>query len=156
MTEIKVNLDNLNETERQQLLELIEKANTPVVWEPKKNGETYFYISNTGTVGHTPFWNSEIDKDLISIGNCFRTPEDAHFEIERFKVIRELKQFASKNYGGKNARYYLAYRDQEIKHYITDSEFYTGDLRFSTQELAQKAINTVGYDRIKKYYFGIK
>ena len=52
MNEIKVNMENLSESERETLLGLIEKSNgnkSKKKWEAKE-GESYWYIGNAGNI----------------------------------------------------------------------------------------------------------
>ena len=108
-------------------------------------------------------WNDSLyDENAYAIGNCFKTKEEAEFEIERQKVIVELKRFAEKN----NERlgpmvYYIN------GSYYDDSDYFVigtcGNIyslgssipMFSSSDVAEKAIMKIGEDRLKKYYFGV-
>ena len=66
------------------------------VWKPKK-GETYWYICNAGNIVDDTNDNTKTDEDRFSIGNCFKTQEEAKHMVEKLKVIKELKDFALEN-----------------------------------------------------------
>ena len=72
MDEIKVNLENLTDAEREQLLSIIEKANKPKnkVWKPKY-GEYYWYINEFGYIYRTHNTNSNFDEWHIASGNYY-------------------------------------------------------------------------------------
>ena len=48
--------------------------------------------------------------------------------------------------------------DVDEKEIITDNErsYQSCNIHFASEEIAQQAIDTVGADRIKKYYFGVE
>ena len=160
MENITVNMENLSAEERAQLLNLIKKANVPKskTWKPMA-GEEYWYINSCGLICNTIRHDSEVlscisyEYELrLSIGNCFRTRDEAEFAVERLKVVHELRQFASdKNYG----QFILCCRnDNSIE--VLSCISYTGELHFSTLNDAHAAIQAVGEDRIKKYYFNME
>lgn len=157
MADITVNLDNLKDAEREQLLALIEKANKPIDNRKPVLNAVYYCILSDGAIRQTYNDVTDIDEKRFAIGNYFRTKEEAEFAIEQLKVIEELKQFASTECGGKDAIYYMSYDtdSNSIHSCVTLENIYTGELRFKTKELADQAIVVVGADRIKKYYFGI-
>ena len=153
MDEIKLNMKNLTKEEREQLLELVEKANKKEskVWKPEES-EAYYYIDNCGRI----FQNivcSEMDDDRYCIGNCFKTKEEAEFSLERKKVIVELERFA-KDHNEDCGLYILRYAYGKI---MADCEtgYGLGCVRFSSPEVAKKAVEEIGADRLIKYYFGV-
>ena len=155
MSGITVNMENLSAEERQTLMALIEKANAPKskMWEPK-NKENYYYIVSDGTVKCTiHLSDSIVDKSRLLIGNCFKTQEEAEFAIERLKVLHELRQFAgTKN--ADNVSYSLIFSTKnKIVDDVKQNDCITSAIWFDTIEDAKTAIETVGEDRIKKYYF---
>lgn len=158
-TNITVNLENLNTEEREMLLALIEKANKPQskLWKPKTN-ETYYSIHCDGDIHEFTNWDKDSTDKTFAIGNCFRTREEAEFAVERLKVIQELREFAESNpmspYDSKWCLYYNTEKD--IVSFCYNYHTLYSDIYFTSKKNALKAIETVGADRIKKYYFGIK
>lgn len=102
----------------------------------------------------------EEDENLLSIGNAFHTKEEAEFALEKLKVIHELKQFTEpKNtVWDFNEYHYVICYDCTSKaidyNYAIINKYL--DITFATEEMARKAVETVGKDRIKKYYFGVE
>lgn len=160
---ITVNMENLSQDERELLLKLIEKANKKEskVWKPK-NRDVYWFIKNNG-IGSYNYFNDNTDNFLYSIGNYFKTKEEAEFALERQKVITELKRFALKNneceldWNDCTQCKYEVYYDTNDK-MVNVSPLYTfkqNTVYFSSEEIAKKAIATIGEYRLKKYYFEI-
>ena len=122
-------------------------------------GSSYYYIDACGNI-HSDIWDdTTADQTSMSIGNVFRTLQEAEFAVEKLKVIHELKQFAEP----KDAKW-----DGDTVHYrmyskcpyerinferLWSAKF--NDLCFETEDDARKAVDTVGEDRIKKYYLEV-
>lgn len=168
MDTITLNMKNLSETERRQLLSLIEKANKPkrFCFENMCGEELFFYIDSVGEVWEKRFSSSAIgNESRFLLGNAFPTREAAEFEVERRKVIHEIKEFIAKNddkeidwtdgHTKKYSLYYDAGHDL-VSHGSTDEvmatqkEFYS-----SSMKIIDDMIEAIGKERIKKYYFGI-
>lgn len=154
-TNITVNLENLSDKERETLLAIIEKANKPKpkLWKPNDK-EIYYLICEGGMVVETRNSNHHCDRARFSMGNCFRTEEEAEFALERLKVIQKLREFACEKLDDDHIKWYLY-----LKHGCVCTSWLVslqGDLCFQTAQDAEAAIKAVGEERIKKYYFGIK
>lgn len=163
MEDIRINLENLNDKEREQFMTLVEKANKPQskVWKPKVE-EVYWSVSVTGCVV-CQFWcDDKMDNNLYLYGNCFRTKEEAEFYREKLLVTAELQRFADENNEHEikwdiSPKFFIYYRgeygDLQIDY---RSGWIHSDVWFSSREIAKKAIETIGADRIKKYYLGVE
>ena len=89
-------------------------------------------------------------------GNVFKTREEAKFEVEKRKVLHELKQLG-RPFKPHEDNYAIAFSHIggfKIVGYITTVSSY-GNYYFDSTEEAKKAIDKIGEDRIKKYLFGI-
>lgn len=133
-------------------------------WVPN-HGETYHGI-NGGFIWSTTNLNSISDKANLSIGNCFKTKKEAEHMLEKLKVIHELQQFAYENneeelnwFDYSQGKYHLAYNYIEKK-ICPEGRCYSHcdafNIYFTSVKLARKAIETIGENRIKKYYFDVK
>lgn len=163
MNNITVNMDNLSTDERNTLLKLIEKANKPKnkVWKPELN-EIYYVISDVVNIFETRN-NSEIDDKRHNIGNCFKTEEEAKFALEKQKVFTELKRFALENneceldwndYTTNKCCLYYNRRKSEID--VSCNIFsQAAVIYFSSEKIAKQAVEAIGEDRLKKYYFEV-
>lgn len=163
---LQISMNNLSEEERNMLLSLIEKANKPKskVWKPEY-GEEYYFIRNNGQICYTPWINVDVDKESFVLGNCFKTEEEAQFALEKQKVITELKRFAMEHNereidwnDNKQNKYILCYNHDE--NYIDINacrwiQYPRAHICFTSQKIAEQAIQTIGEDRLKKYYFEV-
>lgn len=118
----------------------------------------YWYILD-GKVCASIWTGSEDDKSRLCIGNAFHTKKEAEFALEKLKVIHELKQFAEpKNTVWDFNKYHYAIcsdcTSTVISNYSIINKYL--DITFATEEMARKAVEAVGEDRIKKYYFGVE
>lgn len=130
--------------------EMIKKITT---WP--KIGDKYYYISDWD-IEEEQFDDDGYDSRLQSIGNMFKTKEEAEFKREQLKVLHELAELADddQEWDGNNRHYIFKYLHHvnkfNIEYWITDQycQFY-----FKSRESALAAINKIGEDRLKKYYF---
>lgn len=133
-------------------------------WKPKKD-EKYFFISLYGA-SETTNEGYYVDDFNFSIGNYFKTEEEAEHMVEKLKVIHEIQTFAFEN----NEKEIDWYDDNQYKYILkydtNDDDIFVGaytsfinnpfNIYFTSEEIALKAIDIIGADRIKKYYFGIE
>lgn len=135
------------------------------VWKPEKDGH-YYYYNDTGHIYESCYDGDSTDKNRLEFGNCFKTKEEAEHMVEKLKVIKELRDFALENNNEK-----IDWRDKCIGKYFITYDFYDEEISiasytfrnflpfaiyFTSKEIAQKAIETIGEYRIKKYYFDIE
>lgn len=143
---------------KEGFMELLEKPKS--VWDLEE-GDTYYFIDEYGDISDGRI-GDDYEDEIFAIGNGFLTKEDAEFARERLKVIAELKKYAKEFSDeewkdNKTQKYYIVYRysDDYIRSILTytskDSVLY-----FESPEKIQEAIDAVGEERIKKYYFGVK
>lgn len=134
-------------------------------WKPELD-EKYYIICGDGSIDYNNYDFDNADKRLMAIGNCFQTEEQAEFMVEKLKVIHELEKFAYENNEKEidwndvnQTKYYLVMfqSDKIIAVFFTYKWCYTPfNIYFTSEEIAEKAIETIGEDRIKKYYFGVE
>lgn len=127
-------------------------------WKPKIGG-IYWVIDNDGRIFCSYWDDTIIDNSRYEFGNIYKTAEEASFTIEQFKVLTQLRQYVDndKEWNNKdNWHWCIEYDTIEecIRinnyHYLMSTPF---NLYFSSEEQAQKAINAIGEDKLKKYYF---
>lgn len=159
---LNVNLNNLTEEERNTLLALVEKSLNKV-WKPE-NDEECFYIASDGDVNSFLYDEDEWCNKTYTIGNCYKTANEAKFAREKLKVIAELKRFAQKynteeiDWNNKNQPKYRMYYSYNTKHIRIESCFGVkyNDIYFSSREIVEQAVKEIGEERIKKYYFEVE
>ena len=163
---INVNLNNLTDEERDKLLALVEKANGSE--EFPACGEKYFVILPYGKVVDTTNDNSRIDREIVDLGNCFRTSEEAKFESERLKVLHRMRKIAGNikikkediNAFQKWSSLQYSSKDKIIPYRIHSTTIdgcflNASEIIFPNLNSAQRAIDEIGEDTLKKYYFRI-
>ena len=147
--------------------EVIEPKKEKTWWKPKV-GESYWSIRPWSGAVRTCYYDHKIDGFAVSMGLCFQTEEQAKFMVEKLRVIHELEKFAYENNEKEidwndinQAKYHLVgvFGDKENNYIKICSTFMLKELPFNiyfiSEEIARKAIETIGEDRIKKYYFGV-
>ena len=145
----------------EKLANLREKLDKPEYggkrWKPKKN-EEYYHIYPNGKIDRF-FFDSGYDANVCTQGNCFKTKEEAEFEVERRKVIAELSDYAEGDeavWDGTTGHWqiYYSFLFNRLSYNICFTR--TETLYFPSREAAEAAVKAVGEDRVKKYYLRIK
>lgn len=147
------------EAEIANLRAALEKPDTPGPWVPKY-GDPSWLIHNYGGVGQYIWDDDAPDRGRLSIGNVFHTREDAEFMVERLKVLAELRRLAKgfvpdweNKYQSKwSIKYDLTGIGADVNWGINRA----APVYFQSQEDAQTAIEAVGVERLKRYYFMVE
>lgn len=135
------------------------------VWKPEKDGH-YYYYNDTGHIYESCYDGDSTDKNRLEFGNCFKTKEEAEHMVEKLKVINELKKFALENneaeidWNNLSQRKYVIIHDPENQnedvYCYWRTQYIPFNIHFTSEKIAQKAIETIGVDRIRKYYFDVE
>ena len=140
---------------KQRITELEQQAKREQ--EFPQYGDTYWCINAYGGVSKETWDGYDIEKDMLEIGNGFRTEKEAEFAVEKLKVEAELRKFSRPfEYGKFN---YCLLFDIDGNSFRTDVTSYCpsqGAIYFESEEKAQEAVSAVGKERIKKYIFGVE
>ena len=149
------------EVEEKQLNELLGIKESKI-WKPKK-GATYYVILSNGEITNT-IWDG--DKNLFDynnwlMGNVYQTKEEAELVLEKHKIEIELQRFALEHNEHEinwndpfQNKYYIYY--SHINKKIQIAADYTtgcGQVHFTSRKIAEQAIQAIGEERLKKYYF---
>jgi predicted metal-binding protein len=134
-------------------------------WKPK-NHDDYCFIMGDGVIADGRFDNAfSVCNGHLYMNNCFKTTEEAEFALEKYKIYQELKNFADENndhpiewHQPNISNYYIYLSHDDNALYVSDCWTCQdiGQIYFSSEELAKKAVEKVGEDRIKKYLFGVE
>ena len=134
-------------------------------WTPKEK-EKYFYIEDCMGVSDDRNVQAPIDYCRFNIGNFFKTKIEAEHILEKLKVIHELQKFAYENNEGEidwknfnQCKYYLVYDTKDEDLYVDYTVYCKREpfnIYFTSSKIAKRAIEAVGEDRIKKYYFNVE
>lgn len=161
MEEIKVNLDNLTNEERETLLKLVEKGNE--INKKREKFETYYFISDKGAICCKSAYGV-VNEIRYNLGNYFKTKEEAEFARKKQLIYQKLKDYALEhnteeidwiNYN--QLKWIIRYEKdyKEIRYsWITDT-FYINQIYFTSEKIARDAVEAIGEDNIKKYLFGV-
>ena len=134
-------------------------------WTPKEK-EKYFYIEDCMGVSDDRNVQAPIDYCRFNIGNFFKTKIEAEHILEKLKVIHELQKFAYENNEGEidwknfnQCKYYLVYDTKDEDLYVDYTIYCKSEpfnIYFTSSKIAKRAIEEIGEDRIKKYYFNVE
>lgn len=131
------------------------------VWD-LKYGDDYWYINSFGHVRKTSYGLEDDFKRMIEYGNAFLTKEEVDHEVERRKCEAILLKYGTRDLmssGDKYTKKYYIQYDYDVNKIIILKHYYLGiqgSINFKTEELAQKAIDEVTEERLKKYIFNVK
>lgn len=125
------------------------------IWDLKiEDGEQYYVLRTTGDI-NIDYFSSRLDEYIRETGNVFLTREEAEFEQERRKIETILKKYGKPfENGGDNYFLYL-YNCTSIRGGF-NSTFNYGVPCFASEEIAQKVIEDIGEDRLRKYWFRVE
>src|SRR5574344_1758580 len=149
-------MDKLEELKKKykELGEEIERLKEEQAHKPKY-GEEYWFIRYDNEVISNIWYADDIDEARYELGNVFSTREEAEFRKEQLKVEAELRRFSRPLVVDKG-NFMLRYDHYRNEILIEDFGFIQfSNIYFPSKKIAQKAIDTVGEERIKKYYFGV-
>lgn len=161
---ITINIEGLNKEERGQLLRLVEKAKRPKkIWKPEY-GEWYWFIGTDGQINNCEWVNDRVDQGRYSMGDCFRTKEEAESAREKQKIKIELQRFADEHndldkekWDGINLHYTIRYDVGDEA--LTRSSSYVvqniNDIYFTSEDIVKNAVDYIGAKRIMKYLFDV-
>lgn len=137
--------------------ELNEKSTQ--VWQPQYD-EKYYYITTNGNVAQDTF-NPSFDKYKLSFKNCFKTRKEAQHMVEKIKIINKLRELSNVDFDEDfdEQKWYITY-NHRTKSIECDTTYHVQRMPFciyfKNQEDCGKAIDTIGVENLKKYYFDIE
>ena len=128
-------------------------------WKPEF-GEKYYYMTTNGNVGQDTF-NTSFDKYRLSFRNVFKTTEDARKMLEKIKIINKLRELSNISFNDncKQEKFVIFYNTENQQIRITQHTFIREipfNIYFKNKEDCQKAIEIIGEDNLKKYYFDVE
>ena len=75
---------------KQRITELEEQAKEEQDFP--QDGDEYWYLDTTGDILHEIWGDFRFEKDMLEIGNVFKTEEEAKFAVEKLKAEAELRK----------------------------------------------------------------
>ena len=150
-----MNLQDEIKALKERIAELEEQAKEEQ--EFPQYGDTYWCINAYGGVSKENWDGYDIEKDMLEIGNIYKNEEQAEFAVEKMKVEAELRKFSRPfKYGDWN--FEILWNNHENNTELDWSGYVVRQsvIYFESGEIAEKAIEAVGKERIKKYIFGVE
>lgn len=140
-----------------KLKELLVKPKPKTVWD-LKYGDGYWYISTVNNIKYDTWTKKVWDLAMRESGDIFLTKEEAKVELERRKCEAIMLKYGRRTFKYGKHNYFIVIFDERM---IIESAFnlniyYQGTIYFDTEELAQKAIDEIGEERLKKYIFRVE
>ena len=145
---------------RARIDELEAQAKTEEAKWPKP-GDAYFYVECNGEIGESDWEGDDVDAECLAFGNVYRTVTEAEHEIDRRKVLTELRQLAKASWTGIKLDWAddTQYKWQiRFAHDAADGGKFDavnwraiqhqGAVAFATEQAAKAAIETIGADRL--------
>lgn len=130
------------------------------IWKPN-DGDTYFYICSTGCISYDIFSETlSEDKWRRKLYNAFKTEEESKKMIEKIKIINRLRELSNINFGNdiSKVKYSIGYEIDSKKVYPTTNRYTITipfEVYFETATDCQNAIDKIGEENLKKYYFEV-
>lgn len=150
-----MNLQDEIKSLKERIAELEELAKEEQ--EFSQDGDVYWYINPLGFAFHDEWSGFISEGHKIEIGNVFEIKEQADFAVEKLKVEAELRKF-SRPFKEDEYNYFIQINSSNNNIVIDSDDCYQtqGIIYFKSVRIANKAIETVGAERIKKYIFGLE
>lgn len=152
LCELKEELENMEEKE-------VKKGK---IWKPAYS-EEYWYMGCFGGVYKDSNLNTNLDNDVMNVGNCYPTKEKAEFEANREKYTRLFRQYVEQHsepldWGNNKEKWYVYYDCQQCKilfnyNYVTKNAF---QIYASSEEVLQEAIDFIGKKNFLEFVMEVK
>lgn len=176
MNSTKMGLEKLiiEELERlKAILDELRRDNEKEEWENEPSftyNDTYYYISEYGEVYGASWYGDEEDFAKFDSGNAFGTRGEAEIELKKREILSKLKRYSKwcwEQFGTSEkeawkrhsaSKFFIRYQAKKDE-VITSSVIQhkdINDIYFPTAKDAEKAIEIIGIDNLKKYVFDIE
>ena len=142
--------------DEKKLKELLVKPKPETVWDLEKE-DIYYFINPNGGVYSCRWVADEQDLSRREIGNVFLTKEEAEFEREKNKCESIMLKYGRRTFKYEDDNYFirLAYDNKKVFVEVWRTCQFQGSIYFDKEELAKKAIDEIGEERLKKYVFRV-
>ena len=164
LEDLKVNIEEVKNEYLKQLEELKAKIEelygseeeTDNRWKPEV-GEDFWRVSAGGDVYKAEWDNDGFDNNVFNHTDIFPNEEQAIFDRERKRIRRELMKYGKEfDPSVRNWMFDYNYHDKTFSYWNLKNRCYPFVIYFESQEMAEKAVEEVGSDRIKKYLFRVE
>ena len=159
----KQELEQKIEELKQQLDELknVKVDETKKRWIPVEN-EQYCYIDEDLEIESEFFDDDEYDNNLIKLGNCFKTKEEAQSVADKIKYTLMFKKYVEEhsepldweNYEQEKWYIYYDFNNNCKCDWCLGLKM-QGVIYASSKQILKDAINYIGEENVKKYILGV-
>lgn len=139
------------EVKEDELEKILEKPKPKTVWELEKE-DVYCFIEDCGNISRYSWDDSKFDREVREMGNVFLTEQEAELERERRKIEAIMLKYGRRTFKFGCNNYCICICENKIEYDYWRYKNH-GNIYFDTKYLAQKAIDEIGKERMKKYYF---
>ena len=124
-------------------------------WKPKL-GQEYWWVDTNGDIYSDRCTDTVFEKDIFKCSGVFPNVVQAEYERECRRIRRTLMKYG-KNFdpGNDNWAFNYNYRDKIFGYWNSKYSCHPFAIYFESEEMAKKAVEEVGENRIKKYLFRI-
>jgi len=148
ISNVKIDTDKITNDEREALRTALE----PKEWPQKM--DNYWCANSLGEVFDIAWYGCSKDQFRLAVGNRFKTEEEAKAKIEHDKVCEELRRMADWDSRKRSKEWCYHLRHESAERVLPD--YFSSPISpysFASEESCQKAIDTIGEERLIKYYF---
>ena len=143
-----------------KLKELLVKPKPKTVRDLEE-GNIYYYLNDKGQVCESVYAPCSKDYNRIAHCNAFLTYEEAEFDLERRKCEAIMLKYGRRTFKYEQNNYLIRFDNTDNINKKVDVEVWQicqlqGSIYFDTEELAKKAIDEIGEERLKKYVFRVE
>lgn len=140
-----------------KLKELLVKPKLETVWD-LKYGDKYYCLDNAGNINYITWHEDAYNLFQRENGNAFLTYDEAKFELERRKCESIMLKYGRRTFKYNQDNYLIRFNNNDEKVEVGFWAIYQfqGSIYFDTVELAKKAIDEIGEERLKKYVFRVE
>lgn len=126
------------------LTDWFEEVKEPTRWKPVP-GDTYWSLDGVGYVNYYESSGGTYTASRVSIGNCFKTKEEAERVAEYLKALAVVRGDATTKFTKGKSNWYVYYDAEkeylciEVRYYFMDNGIF-GLPYFATEDDAQRSI----------------
>ena len=140
-----------------KLKELLVKPKPKTIWDLKE-GDTYYHISANFGVLPSVWYNDAPSNLRRNLGTAFLTEKEAEMEFCREVCEPIMMKYGRRTFKPRHANYIIRFDNDDKQAFVDYWRInqFQGSIYFDTEELAQKAIDEIGEERLKKYIFRVE
>jgi len=140
-----------------KLKELLVEPKLKTVWD-LEYGDKYYCLDNAGDINYITWHENAYNLFQRENGNAFLTYDEAKFELERRKCEAIMLKYGRRTFKYEDENYFIRFDHINKRVWIENWSIYQfqGSIYFDTEDLAQKAIDEIGEERLKKYIFMVE